>query len=236
MLHVGLVFRIAGWALVCCVAGMGSAGAGLAETDPAAAETVLMGYETKDHVSNFVGPTPSACIDSSATQEICEWELSGSDPGWRPLAKAIHSGDRLRLLCELPQDGSPRAHGSCSAHPQRSNRGEYKVSRGAGPRRLTRNQVEQRQAESQRRANSELAGAHDLPQLCRLLGALPDSCHETSAGSLICMWRTNSRTQGHGMTAALINADPAKRVRLQCELPLDGSRRPDGSCAAHVGS
>ena len=91
----------------------------------------LAGYETKDSLSHFVGASPSLCIRSSATDELCEWQVGNRLQGWQALAASIETDDRVNLICSLPLSGAPRASDSCSVHPRRSNRYSWTVPNAA---------------------------------------------------------------------------------------------------------
>lgn len=198
----------------------------------------LAGYQTKQALSHFVGAAPGLCIQSSETDELCEWQLGKGLPGWRELAAAIDSRDRLNLICVLPLSGAARASDSCSVHPRRSNRYSWKVP-AATPRKNGGGQQES--ASEVRRGHRELADrwmseADTLVRLSRLIGAIPNECRPGSPGTQICLWRTTSHTFGQGTLVVWIDASKRKKIRLQCTVPTDGSPRQPDSCFAEVGA
>jgi len=196
---------------------------------------ILSSAQTKGEISDFVGVGAFPCIPSSKGMTLCEWRLSNRAEGWRPIAEVIATSRRVVLLCESPEDGSPRASDSCSATPQRTNRWMFSVKKkGAG----------RAGPESKRRAirkkyssvaQSWLDEARTLTEMSRLLGAIPHSCDPLATGSQTCIWRTNSSVYGHGTVAASIRANLRKKVRLICILPTNGSARAEGSCRAVIG-
>ncbi len=201
--------------------------------DDAGTRRALAEARTKGALSDFVGPPPAVCIDSSSTHELCEWRLPSSAPGWAPLARWSETENPLNLLCELPLDGRPRRPGSCSVHPRRSNRHRWSARPG---RASTYEQYGQRTEALQQAANAVLDRARTLVVLSRLVGAAPERCTPQPADLQLCLWRTTARTYGHGTLAASIGVRPTKKVRLWCELPVDGGERGPGSCRVEVGA
>jgi hypothetical protein len=86
-----------------------------------------------------------------------------------------------------------------------------------------------------RRANATLAEARTLLEISLLIGEAPDECSPAEPGIRVCLWRATSRTRGHGMLAATIEAPSRKKLRLECRLPADGSAREPGSCKVEIG-
>ena len=198
---------------------------------------VLASYTDREQLSQFVGVVPSSCLPSTPTTELCEWHASGRAAGWRAMANAIGSGDRLNLICELSISGEPRAAGSCSIHPRRSNRYSWKLPSTAGTRN-TRSAVGEREKVRERHRNTVnqwMAEAKTLPQLSRLMGAIPDECARSSDREQYCTWRTTGHTFGQGTLVVWIDARKGKKIRLHCALPSDGSPRASDSCYAEVG-
>lgn len=204
-----------------------------------AVEEFLAEARTKSTIRDKVGVRAGNCLESSATTEICQWSLRDREWGWQPLAQAIRTRDRVALVCELPIDGSPRAAGSCTAHPQRSNRRLF-TPKGAGPGRNPKGGLRNKRAasrdENRAIAQSWLDGAGTLAEMSHLLGALPSVCEPPVNDERTCIWRATARIYGHGTIAASIEAAGSKKVRLHCRFPIDGSRRAAGSCDARIGS
>jgi hypothetical protein len=197
---------------------------------------VLAAYPRKADLSGFVGASPVACLPASARTELCEWQAGHAEAGWRDLAAAIATGDRVNLICELPLDGTRRAPGSCTVHPRRSNRYAWRLPRTHGPGASTGT----REAARLRREYFETAdrwmrAARTLPELSRLMGSLPEPCRDGPGATRVCLWRTTRHTPGHGTLAVWIGADKSKKIRLECTLPADGGPRAPGSCDAEVG-
>lgn len=207
--------------------------------DPGAqarADDLLRAYADKQELSQFVGALPSLCVQSSPSAELCQWMLGASLPAWRPMAQVIDTGDRVNLVCALPVSGEPRAAGSCTIHPRRSNRYSWKIPTGGG----TRTQTGQETAAQARERHRETAArwmneADTLVALSRLMGAIPDQCVARSEREQVCLWRTDDQTFGQGTLAMWIGASVHKKIRLQCVLPSDGGPRSASSCFAEVG-
>jgi hypothetical protein len=197
---------------------------------------LLAGYPTKRALSDFVGSAPALCIQSSATEELCEWQAGDRLPGWGPLAAAIDTGDRVNLICNLPLSGAPRARDACSVHPRRSNRYSWKVPSSAPRRDETSGDPAETRRLHRELANRWMSEADTLVRLSRLMGAIPDECRPGSPGEQVCLWRTTSHTFGHGTLLVWIGAPKRKKIRLQCVLPSDGSPRQPDSCIAQVGA
>ncbi len=199
---------------------------------------LLASYSDKQQLSQFVGVVPSLCLPSTRTTELCEWRANARAAGWRVMANAIGTGDRLNLICELPVSGEPRAPGSCTIHPRRSNRYSWKLPSTAGTRRSARSSETQSVVRERHRntASQWMAEANTLPQLSRLMGAIPDECTPSDTGTQYCTWRMNSHTFGHGTLVVWIGAKKSKKIRLHCVLPSDGSPRAPDSCYAEVGA
>jgi len=204
-----------------------------------AVEEFLAEARTRSTIRDRVGIRAESCIESSGTTELCQWSLRDREWGWQPLARAIHTRARVALVCELPIDGSPRAEGSCTAHPQRSNRSQF-TPKGAGPGRNPKGGLRKKRAASREEnraiAQSWLDSAGTLAEMSHLLGALPSVCEPPANGERICIWRATARVYGHGTIAASIEVAGSKKVRLHCRFPIDGSRRRPDSCDARIGS
>jgi hypothetical protein len=96
-------------------------------------------------------------------------------------------------------------------------------------RRAARERVSQR-------AQATLAQAGTLLEISHLVGAAPDECVSAGPGLRSCLWRATSRTLGHGMLAATIEAPSRKKVRLEGRLPDGGTPRAAGSCKVEIGA
>ena len=184
-------------------------------------EKRLAAWTTAFEISQYVGPFPRICFQAGSGNELCEWQAGDRDPGWSSLAAAIGTRDRINVLCEVPQSGEPRAPGSCTAHPRRSNRYSWKWGEG-------------QRAIHQKTAAKAFDNARSLTEMSRLMGSAPEGC-VTSHAQLICLWRTDDQTFGHGTLAMWIRAPISKKIRLRCIFPLDGSPRGVESCSASVG-
>lgn len=185
----------------------------------------------------FVGAPPERCVPVSQQSQICVWALSKLDPGWRPLASALDTGDRLNLVCEFPGSQGPRAEASCSARAQRSNRTYYRnrILTVMERRQLKRKTADWRTESSGSEAQELVDSATTAFELSTLVGDAPDQCIESSSQTH-CVWKTDARTYGHGTLAASIGADFRKKVRLSCSLPVSGAPRDQNSCIVRIGT
>jgi len=198
---------------------------------------VLAGQRTRAELVVFLGQAELRCVASSPGLELCEWPLGSRDPAWETLARSIDTGSRLNVLCELPADGSARAPGSCSLHPRRSDAHPWRLPNLVPTKYSGKTRADLRADRERlvRRAEATLAQARTLLEISRLLGAAPDQCVAAQPGVRTCLWRATSRTQGHGMLAASIEAPQRKKLRLECLLPSDGTPREPGSCKVTIG-
>jgi hypothetical protein len=204
----------------------------------AAVEQAMAGAVNREAIDAFAGRAGDRCFPSATGHELCQWSLGNRDAGWRSLARAIQTRDRIVLLCELPTSGDARAAQSCSAHPRRSNRDEFSVpSRGGfGGRPATpASEIQKVRDRNQRQVARWIGEARTLVAMSRLMGALPDRCTPTRGSYQDCRWRASSRTYGQGTLATWIEVSPRKRIRFDCTFPLSGAGRED-DCRAELGS
>lgn len=198
---------------------------------------IMSGMHDEQAITAFTGTPSLRCVPTSQSTTLCEWNLGHRAAGWRTLAGAIDTGDRVALLCELRTDGGPPVADACSAHPQRSNRDQFPLrsrrSRKKGQ--VSSGELKRIRGEYQQVARAWLAAAPTLTDVSRLMGATPNSCVPTSSGSQRCVWKTSARTYGQGTAAMLILASPGKKIRLYCVFPQSGGER-DAECIAQVGA
>jgi len=197
---------------------------------------VLAPYRTRGDMVDFVGAHPRRCAEVSGNASICVWPLSKRERGWRPLADALHTGDRLNLVCEFPENDAPRADDSCSVHSQRSNRRYFRgqlnaVAKGG---RRPRSAVLKRRAVLETQSRQLLSQAKTAFALSTLVGDAPWECLSGNHYSH-CTWKTTAATYGHGTLAMSIGADLTKKVRMNCKLPGDGTDRAPDSCTVVIG-
>lgn len=198
---------------------------------------VLAAQRTRAALEASLGRPPARCIDSNPGLELCEWQLGDRDLAWKPLARSIDSDSRINVLCEVPTDGSARAPGSCSVYPRSSDHSRWALPNLHPSRRGDGTVADRRAARERvtRRAEATLAQARTLLEISLLIGEAPDQCLSAQPGIRICLWRATSRTLGHGMLAATIEAPRRKKLRLECRLPADGTPREPGSCEVAIG-
>lgn len=204
----------------------------------AAVAVVLKGASTMADLDRMAGIPFIRCIVNSETTRLCEWQMGNRESGWKALADAIRTSDRITLVCELPIDDGPRVDDSCTAYPQRSNRAQF-TQRPPGPGGRRKGASSSRSAlsgkENQQIARSWLADASNLLEMSRLMGAIPNQCQAQGNREQVCTWRATSRMVGHGTVAASIGADSSKKVRLRCRFRLDGRPRALDACEASIG-
>jgi hypothetical protein len=199
---------------------------------------VLAAQRTRADLEVFLGRPPVRCIASRAGLELCAWQLGNRDREWKPLARSIDTRARVNVLCEVPADGSARAPGSCSVHPCESDHSPWALPNLHPSRRGDASVADRRAARERvaRRAQATLDDARTLLEISLLVGEAPDECRSAQPGVRTCLWRATSRTHGHGMLAATIEAPRRKKVRLECRLPADGTAREPGSCEVEIGA
>jgi hypothetical protein len=208
--------------------------------DPAPVTTsrVLERYETKIELSIFVGAEPSWCTLIFEKTEICTWTVSNKQAGWRALANAVRTEHPLHLVCEVPTGALSREPNSCSAHPRRSNRAEWRPPFSSERMERTRRKRAENQKaaeERQREATALLDSARTVMALSRLVGKGPTAC-SLPEGSLRwqCVWHADIATEGHGTLATLAGGAYDDDLRVECFLPSDRSPRSLESCSVSV--
>lgn len=200
-------------------------------------QQVLAPYRTRMDMITFSGIHPTRCDEVPNRATICVYPLSKREPGWRPLAVALDTGDRLNLVCEFPVNDAPRSEDSCSVHSQRSNRKYYqrRIPRRRGGARSHKTAVRHARANLSAEARLLLAGARTAFELSTLVGDAPYQCR-SGKNRVLCTWKTTAATYGHGTLAMSIDAPFRKKVRMNCSLPADGSPREPDSCMVEIGS
>ena len=228
-----------GWVVGClalCFSVAGPTGATTDRTDSQRIRAVLGQVTTQQELVMFAGKAPERCLSSKTGFELCEWWLAKADAGWKPLAQALETRYQLSLICELPVDGSARAELSCGAFPRYSNRDDWKVNPMKRGRRRKASDITRERDQKLHRALEQLSSARTLAALSGMVGALPDECSVVGNGLRLCLWRTTSRTWGHGTLATTIAASFGKKIRMDCYLPEDGRPREPDTCHVEVGA
>jgi hypothetical protein len=206
----------------------------------ASAESVdelLASASTAVEVEAFAGVPVTRCVAAPSAMSLCEWQLGNRAAGWKAVTMAIDTDDRVALLCLLPDDGSARTPGSCTAAPMVSNRSRWGVTSRAR-RKGAKLPKEQFASPASKRvaAQREIDAARTLIEISRMLGATPVGCTPGLPGSQVCLWKGTARVHGHGTLAASIGTSMSKKVIMRCSLPLDGSPRNPGSCRVQIGT
>jgi hypothetical protein len=84
---------------------------------PAAAQSALDAATNVWELSELVGDVPERCHDVAAETKLCVWRANRRTHGFATLRPLLESRAPVQLSCELPADGSDRAHASCRALP-----------------------------------------------------------------------------------------------------------------------
>jgi len=184
---------------------------------------------TDGEITRLVGSYPALCVESRPGMQLCEWRLGKNESGWGALAAAVHTDDRINLLCEVPLDGSPREPGSCWVFPRRSDRTLFQMPKSLGRKPAA---IAKYRPEAQRTLDS----ARTLVELSRVVGAAPVECRPLRDERRLCLWKATSQTYGHGTLCMSAGISTTLKVRMQCELPADGSERALETCTVEVGS
>lgn len=179
---------------------------------------------TKSQIAELAGGEPDRCVFSAPGLELCSWPLEVGSDGWSALASGAEAEGDLNLLCELPLDGSPRAEGSCRAHPRSTQAASE--AEGLPPVAAAGS------LESRRDAERRLGEALTVRALSDLVGDAPERC-KTGSTAQTCEWSLGEGAAAYGLLASLVDdAGSGRAVRLRCVLPLDGSARSTDSCDA----
>lgn len=202
-----------------------------------AVESTLAQSQTAEGIDTLVGKSADRCVDSSPAMELCQWSLGKRDPGWKVLSDAIDSGDRVALICELPRDGGRRAPGSCTAYPMRTNRDQFSLPNRSTKqaRQMSLSERKRLKDRYQQTAGAWIGEAHDVVEMSRLLGSIPDRCAPADDTHQMCRWKLSSRDYGHGTVAAWGEVSSRKKLRFDCTFSLTGGPR-DEACRAAVGT
>lgn len=189
-------------------------------------DQVLSSARTKAEVDRFTNVVRTKCFEVTTGTEMCTWWFGNRSPAWQPLASAISTRKRIRLLCLFPLDGSPRETGSCTAHRPFASEyalGGKKAQQKAKIRKLWREE-----------AQTLMDNARTLIEITRLIGDLPSRCNPISEDPRMCLWRTVSDTPGYKIVGHILGT--AKKVRVSCRFPADGSPRAENSCNLEIGT
>ena len=185
--------------------------------------TALDARTTKVEVAGFAGGEAARCVFSAPGLELCTWGIATQNDAWSALAANAETEGDLILLCEFPLDGSPRAEGSCRAHPAvqaASDAGGLPPVGAAGS------------LENRREAERKFGEALTVRALSHLVGDAPVRC-KTGSTVQTCEWSLAEGAAGYGLLASLVDdAGSGSTVRLRCVLPLDGAARSTDSCEA----
>jgi len=197
--------------------------------------TLEIGRDKRSAVE-ALGGEPPRCIEVPGTRsELCEWQLGDRDFLWEKVARAIDTSARVGLVCRFERETGARERDGCDAFALRSNRSEFLERRRVGKRGLAQRGEIERARAARTAAVAAFSAARTLGEVVRAVGELPETCFD-DGDAVLCRWRTDSRTPGHGTLAAWIEANARKRIRLTCRFPNDGSPSEAAPCAAEVGS
>ena len=77
------------------------------------AQRALDAVGTVREVVELVGDAPDLCVRVGERSRECVWNAGNQAQGYELLAATIDTDERVQLHCTFPEDGSPRAAGSC---------------------------------------------------------------------------------------------------------------------------
>jgi hypothetical protein len=179
---------------------------------------------TKAEIAEIAGGEAARCVFSAPGLELCSWRIDSGEAERVGLADAAGAQGDLNLVCELPLDGSPRADGSCRAHPRTAQAAAG--ASGLPPVGAAGSTASRREAERR------LGEALTVRELSHLIGDAPDRC-KTSLAAQTCEWSVAEDAAAYGLLAALVDdAGSGSALHLRCSVPLDGSARAADSCGA----
>lgn len=206
--------------------------------EPAAAgrdavEAFLCDARSKEAVDHAVGGVPYMCATGPRGEQICTWQLSKRNVGWKSLAPTIPTSSRINLVCGFEADGQ-RLRGGCSVRPRNSRESEWYVAPRQGKGSRAKLERRKKRQDALERSEAALATALTVGAVSRLVGQGPDRCTASSDGYYSCLWRASRSTYGHALLAVQIDTD--KKVHLNCRFPWDGGDRAPDSCYVSIGS
>jgi hypothetical protein len=77
------------------------------------AQGSLDAARTVREIVELVGDAPELCVSVGERSQECVWNAGNQTLGYELLAATIDTDERIQLHCTFPEDGSPRAAGSC---------------------------------------------------------------------------------------------------------------------------
>jgi hypothetical protein len=92
---------------------VGKARARIEALDAATADALVTTHNFSG-LSHFVGALPDRCEPLNAKKRICSWAVYRRMSGYGWLAATVGTDDMVNLVCELPNDDSPRLPESCT--------------------------------------------------------------------------------------------------------------------------
>lgn len=180
-----------------------------------AAEDILLA-RTRGELLQVTTLEPLRCAPSREGWELCVWQLTDRHAAWYPLADALgNQNARVNLICEFPNGGGARER-DCLALSAVSA-----PTQGWGKQRLRAGAAE---------AQARLDAARTVWDVSALVGDVPARCSLIDAGTRLCVWNLNNRTQGYAVLLPLL--EERARLQLSCTFPVDGSPRGPGTCRA----
>ena len=182
----------------------------------------ISGFTTQVQLNEGLGSGPRRCVRSRAGHQLCGWIVTNRSAIWEPLAEELDTPRRINVLCELPDDGSPRAADACTAYAR-------VATSSARMRAFLSGEPEPEDGNvSGADAQRALDDARTVVALSRLVGDIPGQCLPVDPRTQRCEWALNNQSPGFRLVAATL--DTKKAVVLTCELPADGTDRSDDGC------
>ncbi|MFT3921536.1 MAG: hypothetical protein QM778_03275 [Myxococcales bacterium] len=185
--------------------------------------------------SYFLVPEPR-CSQITPGSELCDFRLGKNNPGYRELAEAVGTRQKVSVLCLLPLPRGEQAAGSCSVH--RHDGDELKLKYQNDSRWWTRRAP--RTPEQQQVFDELRASAHSAFDLSRYFGQAPDQCVLTTA-STQCYWTLTTSTPGYerSLLATRLTEPfhpPRAKLHVTCSMPSEPSGADASErCLARIG-
>lgn len=149
----------------------------------------LADAETLPSVRATFGKAPDDCVDSRPDFILCGWELTSRDAAWSVAAKAIGTRRAVRIVCELPSDGSSREPESCRGWGEKRISLSDAFERGGSILGLDVGGKIGRDASPESRAASSrdlIDSARSIRAMSFLVGEPPHACLRRSAQHQLC--------------------------------------------------
>ena len=197
------------------------------------ADPVLAAKRTHFDLSRYFLVEKPRCTAIAADSELCDFRLGKNNPGYRELADAIGTRQKISVLCLLPLPSGEQAVGSCTTH--RHDGDELKMKFQQDHSWWSRSTPRK---PAQELALAELASNRSILELAQYFGQAPDQCTFQDTQKA-CLWALTASSPGYerSMMATRLSEPfhpPRAKLHVACMVPADGSPRGEKSCQAHI--